>query len=331
MGLLLGKNVMAVAGFVLVLLPGEWNAPAIAQTCEDTVGIADTIIVTRRAGTRDSATFSVTNTTPCPVTVFFDWLEARVDFSILPYEPRNIPVSTSVPVTVTIGWHPYTPPCYPGVGTYYHSVKVIVNSQEFKMIVIREDVVDPDPLCEVAIAAEYDGFPLAAGMTLHHGQAMNFTTSWTCQCTFCESECQMPNLWEYSMDGGATWQVFHDAGYWGEFVFTIPDMPTTGAHFRVTGSDFFGLPFSDTIGPFTIVADPATCCEGPTGNVDARDIVDIGDLSLLIHYLIKPPGTVTVPCESEANIDLEGTIDLSDLSYLVGYLTAANQYLPDCP
>jgi uncharacterized protein (TIGR02145 family) len=74
-----------------------------------------------------------------------------------------------------------------------------------------------------------------------------------------------------------------------------------------------------SLSPF-IIAEPAGCCIGTTGNVDCdpADGADISDLSALIDnlYISFTP----LCCPTEANVDGQPGIDISDLSALIDYL-----------
>jgi hypothetical protein len=69
-----------------------------------------------------------------------------------------------------------------------------------------------------------------------------------------------------------------------------------------------------------------TCCFGRTGNVDGDpdNLVDIGDLTALIHFLYSP-GQPHLECEADANIDgsTDGVVDIGDLTALISYLYIA--------
>ena len=77
---------------------------------------------------------------------------------------------------------------------------------------------------------------------------------------------------------------------------------------------------------------PSSCCIGLTGNVDGdpEDIVDLGDLTMLIDYLFisfTPPD-----CMEEANCDgsIDGIVDLGDLTMLIDYLFISFTPLAPC-
>ena len=79
----------------------------------------------------------------------------------------------------------------------------------------------------------------------------------------------------------------------------------------------------------------AGCCVHWTGNVNMSGIVDLGDLSLLVAYLVNPQASKpTLVCPAEANVNNSGIVDLGDLALLVAYLTnapAQKPKLPNCP
>lgn len=70
-----------------------------------------------------------------------------------------------------------------------------------------------------------------------------------------------------------------------------------------------------------VLVESGGCCVGITGNVDAdtENIIDIGDLTLLINYLFIPPFPVP-ECMDEANVDGAGPVDIGDLTALINYL-----------
>jgi hypothetical protein len=76
-------------------------------------------------------------------------------------------------------------------------------------------------------------------------------------------------------------------------------------------------------------------CVGITGNVncDAKNLVDLSDLSALVSYLIDAGYFLRPSCWGEANVNGVGIIDLADLSRLVAYLTSTDgsKPLPRCP
>jgi hypothetical protein len=80
-----------------------------------------------------------------------------------------------------------------------------------------------------------------------------------------------------------------------------------------------------------------SCCEGVAGNVDGdeNEFTDLSDLGLFVDYLFLPPGTVALPCRSEANMDADENLntDLSDLGILVNYIfePPGTVVFPDCP
>ncbi|UCC43381.1 MAG: hypothetical protein JSU65_09560 [Candidatus Zixiibacteriota bacterium] len=73
---------------------------------------------------------------------------------------------------------------------------------------------------------------------------------------------------------------------------------------------------TDSLSPFFI----GVCCIGTTGNVDGDpdDIVDIGDLTLLIDFLFISKEKLL--CMEEANIDGTDPMDIGDLTALIDYL-----------
>jgi len=89
-------------------------------------------------------------------------------------------------------------------------------------------------------------------------------------------------------------------------------------------------PDSVTIADCAIQDPSRCCCVGKRGNVsgDARDMVDLGDLSHLVSFLTSGG---TLPCPKEADWNGSGAIDLSDLSALVAYLTGTGAAARDCP
>jgi hypothetical protein len=62
------------------------------------------------------------------------------------------------------------------------------------------------------------------------------------------------------------------------------------------------------------------CCVGLTGNLDCDndDLIDIGDLTVMVDYLYI--NNRPLCCPEEANVDGTGTIDIGDLTALVAYL-----------
>ncbi len=76
----------------------------------------------------------------------------------------------------------------------------------------------------------------------------------------------------------------------------------------------------------------AVCCMGEMrGNVDidAEDLVDMGDLTVLIDHLfisLEP-----LVCEDEANVDGAGIVDMGDLTVLIDHLFISLDPLPPCP
>lgn len=71
------------------------------------------------------------------------------------------------------------------------------------------------------------------------------------------------------------------------------------------------------------------CCQGQRGNVNAKGIIDLVDLSSLVNYLTG--GGFVLPCPEAANVNGTGIVDLVDLSSLVNYLTGGGYVLPQCP
>lgn len=81
--------------------------------------------------------------------------------------------------------------------------------------------------------------------------------------------------------------------------------------------------------------EPASCCNGTTGNVNksVAETPDLSDLSLLIAFLTVTPKP-TLPCLPEANVNasVAPNPDLSDLSLLIAFLTVTPKpTLPNCP
>lgn len=72
------------------------------------------------------------------------------------------------------------------------------------------------------------------------------------------------------------------------------------------------------------------CCVGTRGNVsgDARDVVDLADLSFLVAYLTTGG---TLVCPREADWNGSGVVDLTDLSGMVSYLTGLGAQPAACP
>ncbi|UCC44876.1 MAG: thrombospondin type 3 repeat-containing protein [Candidatus Zixiibacteriota bacterium] len=68
------------------------------------------------------------------------------------------------------------------------------------------------------------------------------------------------------------------------------------------------------------IGDSCDCCKGITGNIDCDldEIIDIGDLTLLIDYLFISYAPLC--CEAEANMDVEGIVDITDLTLLIDYM-----------
>ncbi|PWB74036.1 hypothetical protein C3F09_04510 [candidate division GN15 bacterium] len=71
------------------------------------------------------------------------------------------------------------------------------------------------------------------------------------------------------------------------------------------------------------------CCQGTTGDVNMKGVVDLSDLSCLVSFLTG--GGYVLPCPEEANINGSGPVDLGDLSALVSHLTGRSYILPNCP
>ncbi len=73
-------------------------------------------------------------------------------------------------------------------------------------------------------------------------------------------------------------------------------------------------------------------CIGEVGNVDCdnEEIVDIGDLTILISCLFIAMDIL--PCPLEGNIDgnAEPTINIGDLTALIDYLFISGDALPSC-
>ena len=124
----------------------------------------------------------------------------------------------------------------------------------------------------------------------------------------------------YSRDGGTTWNSISDTVQLehpvNDIVLTAPD----GAKNRI----YFGT----ERGVFRYTETTSYCCVGETGNVDYKGLVDLGDLTRLVGYLVAGSPVI---CQDEANINGEGIIDLTDLSCLVSYLTGGGFVLPSCP
>ncbi|MEW6051758.1 MAG: carboxypeptidase regulatory-like domain-containing protein [Candidatus Zixiibacteriota bacterium] len=72
------------------------------------------------------------------------------------------------------------------------------------------------------------------------------------------------------------------------------------------------------------------CCAGTTGNVDGDpgDVVDIGDLSLMVDFLFFG-GTIST-CFAENDVDLSSSVDISDLQVLIDFLFFGSG-IPSCP
>ena len=64
------------------------------------------------------------------------------------------------------------------------------------------------------------------------------------------------------------------------------------------------------------------CCIDIAGDVncDGNDMIDIGDVTVLIQYLFLEGGELCCPEEANVNGDLEGTIDIGDLTSLIIYM-----------
>lgn len=81
-----------------------------------------------------------------------------------------------------------------------------------------------------------------------------------------------------------------------------------------------------------VAIDQEICCIGQTGNVDfdPDEIVDIGDLTVLIDFLFI--NFVEPDCMNEANVDGTGTVDIGDLTALISYLFIPPFTAPEaCP
>ncbi len=72
-------------------------------------------------------------------------------------------------------------------------------------------------------------------------------------------------------------------------------------------------------------------CTGTTGNVDCDpdDLVDMGDLTVLIDHLYISLRPLCSP--SEANVDGIYGVDMGDLTLLIDHLFIGLTPLPDCP
>ena len=86
-------------------------------------------------------------------------------------------------------------------------------------------------------------------------------------------------------------------------------------------------------GPHCFTITDNCCTWGMTGNVDydPEDLVDLGDLTVLIDYLFI--SFTEPPCMAEANMDgdPEGTVDLGDLTKLIDYLFISFTPPAECP
>lgn len=72
------------------------------------------------------------------------------------------------------------------------------------------------------------------------------------------------------------------------------------------------------------------CCVASTGNVDGdpADVVDIGDLSMIVDFLFF--GGSISSCFAENDVDVSNSVDISDLQALIDFLFFGAG-LPGCP
>jgi len=86
------------------------------------------------------------------------------------------------------------------------------------------------------------------------------------------------------------------------------------------------------MGAFYFHQEPS-CCNGKRGNVDGdeNDLITLGDMHYLIHYLFKDGPEP--PCLEEADANGDGVLDASDLSYLARSMFSRGYPDPvaDCP
>lgn len=83
-------------------------------------------------------------------------------------------------------------------------------------------------------------------------------------------------------------------------------------------------------GEFAVVTPTlgCSCCDGTTGNVNLKGIVDLADLSMLIAYLVADGPLI---CRDAANTNGTGIVDLADLSTLIAFISGAGGTLAACP
>ncbi len=76
----------------------------------------------------------------------------------------------------------------------------------------------------------------------------------------------------------------------------------------------------------------AGCCIGITGNIDGDpdELVDIGDLTVLIDYLFITYTPLGCPQEANIDADPDGLVDIGDLTFLIDFLFISYTPLTDC-
>ena len=124
----------------------------------------------------------------------------------------------------------------------------------------------------------------------------------------------------YSRDGGTTWSSTSDT--------VLLDGPVTDIVLTARDDATNRIFFATERGVFRYTETTPYCCVGERGNVDYKGVVDLGDLTKLVGYLVAGSPLL---CLDEANINGTGIIDLADLSSLVSYLTGGGFVLPPCP
>ncbi len=85
------------------------------------------------------------------------------------------------------------------------------------------------------------------------------------------------------------------------------------------------------VGWFGLAYSTTNCCRGFTGNVDvdAYDLVTMGDLTVLIDHLFI--SLDPLDCEDEAFLDGEVDVTMGDLTKLIDFLFISLSPLPSCP